>query len=184
MQTRCWKVNPTLPFLFFLPVYFLLSRCFLSSTSLLQFLKAEMALWESDHYWVHTCTTRQTHTHTEFLLCCRRKRGEKNKNAPLGASLSKNEIAGCITSLWRYWKLIFTITPQAGRETSVSILCVSVCVETVFTSCVRQYSILLVSLQLIITVLDAVCCCCSSALLPILVHLHWDNPYLSLSFEL
>lgn len=49
-----------------LPPYFsLLSCCFLSSTSLLQFLKAETALWESDHYWVHMHTHTCGHTRTQ-----------------------------------------------------------------------------------------------------------------------
>lgn len=123
MQTHSWKVNPTLPLLSFLRLFFLLSCCFLSSMSLLQFLKAETALWESDHYWVHMRATRRTHT-LSVSVVLRKKHTfyiykYEKKNAPL--KVCQNEIAGCIRNLWRYWKLISATVPRPqGRWKDVS----------------------------------------------------------------
>jgi len=64
--------NTALPFLLFFSLSpFML---FFVLHSLLQFLKAETALWETDQHWVHMHTTRRTHTLCEFSLCRRRRK--------------------------------------------------------------------------------------------------------------
>lgn len=110
-------------------------------------------------------TTRRTHILCEFSLCSRKKKKKKEKGT--FRNVCQNEIAGCITSLWRYWKLISTITPQAGREKSAQ--CVRMHVWRDISPAWFGNILCSFSQFVIITVLATSCfwaCCCSSAPYP------------------